>query len=239
LNGALPLDSTPNFPLQEDLFDRSDNESIALPSRSAIENLKLHDGSLSDICEALMSVARMTQFMNSKGITPGFWTADMVYFQNYLPVAHQALSIERRYSANGSPTSSSEIMRETIRLTILLFLGLVKRRFRVPPDSVPRHQERLFGILTKSPVDWTPIINVYLWILSTCVAASIGDDRMWVVEEISRSIGKASWLDVSATIKAFIWIEEVAAFELEILGEEVRSHRENAEIIMLHDIYRS
>ena len=237
MNGSLALDCTPTFPPPDDLFDRRDDSDNILLPNSTLEDLKIQDIDFSDICEALVSTAKMARFISSTGTTQGFWRDDMIYFQNYLPVVHQVLSLERRCTIINNLTIPAETMRETLRLTILLLLGLVKRRFRIEPDCVPSYQERLLAILIHSPVDWTPVLTIYLWVLSISAAASIDPERMWIIAEISRITGNASWSDVSATVKSFIWIEEIAAFELDILGEEVRNHKEQNEETLLVDIY--
>ena len=228
MNGALPLDCAPTFPRPDDLLDLADDNDDNLILNPAFENLKLHDVNLSDISGALMSVAKMAQFINSKGTTEDFWRDDMIYFQNYLPVVHQILSLDRRCLMMNSLSPPVEVMREVLRLAMLLLLGLVKRRFQVEPDCVSGYQERLLGILIHHPVDWTPVLTIYLWILCISAAASFDHDRMWIVAEISNSMGNASWSDVSTAVKAVTWIEEVTAFELDILGEEVRIYRENS-----------
>jgi hypothetical protein len=56
--------------------------------------------------------------------------------------------------------------------------------------------------------------------------AAFGEERLSIVAEISHTMGNMTWQDVTATVKSVAWIEQVTAYELDILGQEVRKHQE-------------
>jgi hypothetical protein len=127
--GSLQMDCVPVFPVPEDLLDRRMLTSNHPSFKSALQRLRSQHGIMCDISDALISITDMADFINSNGNTHDLWTDDMVYVRKFLLIVHQALNLERRHPCDNLLNQDTECIREIFRLTCLLFLSLLKRRF--------------------------------------------------------------------------------------------------------------
>jgi len=182
---------------------------------------------MSEVSDAIVSLAEMALFFTANGTIHRYSEDDLTYFRHFLPTAYEVLSVRRL--SHG--VIQSEAMHETLRLACLVFLGLVKRHFRVPPDVVPNYHERLFSLLVTATLDWTSLFSLHLWVLAICGVAAYGEERPLIVAEISRTIGNMTWQDAAAAIKSIAWTEQATPYELDILGQEVRKHQEESGLL--------
>jgi hypothetical protein len=223
MNGSLAVDCSPFFPLPKDLIEIRKTPVYHTLLQSNLESLESYHGTTSDVYESIISLANMAQAMNNKEISSGFWKDDMAYFHNLLPVVYHILILPRPYSDMKGSASEGEVIRETLRLAGLLFLGLVKRQFRITPDCVSHYGDRLHQLLIHNPVDWTPASDLYLWVLCVAAVSALGDERQWIVQELRSSTRTMSWEKVTSTVQSIAWIERIAPYELEILEKDVQS----------------
>jgi len=215
-------DRVPTFPPPGDLLGQRDrSEYLSTLLKPTLDTLNLRYEDMSNVSDAIMSLAEMALFFAANGTLHHYSEDDLTYFRHFLPVAYEVLSL-RRVSHS---VIQNEAMHETLRLACLVFLGLVKRHFRVTPDVVPNYHERLFSLLVTATLDWTSLFSLHLWVLAICGVAAYGEERPPIVAEISRTIGNMTWQDAAAAVKSIAWIEQATPYELDILGQEVRKHQ--------------
>lgn len=223
MNGSLAEDCPPFFPLPEDLIEIRNSPFSHSLLRSNLASLESYYGTTFDVNESIISLADMARAINNKETSSSFWKDDMAYFHNVLPVVYRILILPRPFSNMNKSVSDGEIIQETLRLACLLFLGLVKRQFRMAPDCVPNYGERLHQLLIHNTVNWTLASDLYLWVLCVAAVSALGDERQWIVQALRSSTRTISWENATSIVKSIAWIEGIASYELEILGKDVQN----------------
>lgn len=221
INGCIPSDTTPHFPLPLDILK-------SLPTirpSSILESLlqSLAGQTLSDIGETIISVALTSKYMNGRGHLQGFWEDQMVYFHRFLPMAYQVLALTK-YDFS-IPASTAQITQELVRKTYLLYLALVKRRFNVSPDSVEQTKHGVLEFLREHDVEWIPQLRiVQLWVDVILAIAVSDESSIFYTTKVARKLDElsiVSWAAFSELLEAIGWIDEVFKNELAVLLRQV------------------
>lgn len=224
MNGSLPLDMAPHFPLPSDVLEISSANFSSPRLDSLRASLISLDESLSDVSNALNSLANMSKCFDENGGAQDLWKDEVFYSNNFLPVLHEVLSLPRHNLADDDITET-QVMREVTRRSCLLYLALVKRKFKTEPDSVSLVKERLLQVLSGYNIDWmTSIQSLRLWVFMTIAAATdVGVDDWYVTEIVSamQDMQIRSWVDVITVLREIAWFDELAEDKLQILRVQV------------------
>jgi hypothetical protein len=218
MNGSLVLDEPPRLPIPQ----------------FAKENLELHPSdrisqfsqkwsatypNLSNISDIILSLGSLASHIN-KGAIDGHWQKEMVVAFRAHPIAHKLLSMPRfDTSIVVGEDTSGFMIHEVLRLTSLVFIGLIKDRCRVSPTGVAENVSRLSRFLTTNSMDWSLFMDMRLWVLA--VGAQADDKRReWYMQEIAwtmKQMGLMDWSDALEVLKEIIWIGEGVNIRTEYL----------------------
>ncbi|RFU24341.1 hypothetical protein B7463_g11997, partial [Scytalidium lignicola] len=223
VTGSLIQDTIPRFPIPNcALADPEPHRSPRIIFFSQKWNTKFPD--LWDISDGLTSLASLTGYVNNQKKKNLLCHGEFFNPINVYPVAHKFLSMSRyAVAAEINMSSSGLIIREILRLTSLLFFGLVKEKCGVFPSGVPENEVRLARLITDIAVNWSSFMDLALWVLTVSALAEEGD-RSWYVSQISvamASLGLAGWDDALKMLKELIWIDELLDEAANILGMEL------------------
>jgi len=228
VTGSLVLDTIPRFPIPHYATgDPEPHRSYRIFTFSQKWNTRFPD--LSDISDGLASLASLAGYVDIQGTNNGRWQEELFVALKAHPVAHKLLSMSRfavRDEANVS--SSGLIIREMLRLTSLLFIGLLKDQCHVFPTGVPENKLRLARLLTEVAVDWSSFMDLRLWVLTVFALAEEGE-RGWYVNEVAWTmnyLGLTRWDDALKILKELIWIGEMLDIAADALGTEVAHSRQ-------------
>jgi hypothetical protein len=223
VTGSLVLDTIPRFPIPHYATgDPEPHRSHRIFTFSQKWNTRFPN--LSDISDGLTSLASLASSVNNRKNNNGRWQKEMFLAFNAHPVAHKLLSMSRfTVRAEANVSSSGLLIREMLRLTSLLFIGLLKDQCRVFPTGVLENKLRLARLLTEVAVDWSSFMDLRLWVLTVSALAEEGE-RGWYVSEIAwtmKYLGLTEWDDALKILKELIWIGEMLDMAADALGTEV------------------
>ena len=218
------MDVAPNFRLPSDILQLSSGNAALLIPDALHRSLISLSNTLSDISHALNSVAKLFKYLNENESVPGFWTTEMVYFKNVLPVTHEVLELPR-YNLANNESKETQVLREVIRKTCLLWLVLVKRRFFISPDGVLQHRDMLLQFLSEQHIDWTISLQpLRLWIFVTLAVAFNAEFESLYIAHIAsamREMKLSSWTDAIVILKSIAWTNELGSNELRKIGVQL------------------
>lgn len=106
--------------------------------------------------------------------------------------------------------SQGLVIRETIRLTCLLLITFIHRKFSIPPDQAPLYYSRITSFLKESRVNWFPFLDLKLWILIITGGVSEGVERQWYVGEIREVMGEMGLnktCEMMEVVKGIVWVD--------------------------------
>jgi hypothetical protein len=227
---SLLLDIYPRFQVPKELVPTPNLGQLSSRLTASMQTWNDKFPSLTDISTALASVANFSTEVNAASQSPRFWKDELFIGVRLNPIAHQLLMIPRFSFSEEAAVGPRDglVIREAIRLTSLLILGLLRKRFHAKPDGISMHAQRLAQLLKAHSLDWHPFADIYLWIL--VVSAAVQVDRRDLVTRIvgvMSDIGIDSWRDAILVIKDIAWVDETAAMEIGIIGDEVSSKLQN------------
>jgi hypothetical protein len=227
VTGSLVLDTIPRFPIPHYATGGPESHrSHRIFTFSQKWNTRFPD--LSDISDGLASLASLAGYVNNQRTNNGRWQEELFVALKAHPVAHKLLSMPRfAVRAETNVSSSGLIIREMLRLTSLLFIGLLKGQRRVFPTGVPENKLRLVRLLTEVAMDWSSFMDLRLWVLTVSALAEEGE-RGWYVSEVAWTmnyLGLTSWDDALKILKELIWIGEMLDVAADALGTEVAHSR--------------
>ena len=224
MNGALLMDVVPNFRLPSDMLHlASTNTTLLLPD-ILYQSLISISNSLSDVLHALNSLAKLVNYLNENQGAPGFWTNEMVYFKNVLPVTHEVLELPR-YNFTNSDTRETQVLREAIRRSCLLWLAMIKRRFVISPDGVLQHRDMLYQFLSEHPIQWESQLQpLRLWISMTLAVAWKGESASLHMANVLSTLQEmkiSCWTESIGILKSIAWVDEIGKDEFHRIREQI------------------
>jgi hypothetical protein len=223
VTGSLVLDTIPRFSLPQSATGTLELQcSQRIHAFSQKWSIIFPD--LLDITDGLAALASLASYVNNHEASHRLWQEELFAALKVHPVAHRLLSMARySVTAERNVQLCGLMIRETLRLASLLFIGLVKEHCRVYPSAVSENKVRLTRLLTADGVDWSSFMDLRLWVL-TIAALAEEDERAWYVREIAQTmtyLGLAGWDESLKILKELIWIMEVLDRAADTLGFEV------------------
>ena len=109
----------------------------------------------------------------------------------------------------------NSITKEACRLGIMLFLGEVRRRCGVQGVVTTVYTAKLKDLLEKSKgsMEWEPFNHLLLWLLFFGLLESQEDQEIdWYagsICELTGGLTDSSWMGALATVKRFLWFDNV------------------------------
>ena len=229
VSGSLAQDIPPLFPAPLDLF-REFHDLYQSPGSPDLRiTLQLWADAFpncADLGSALLWIAAFARFINENSSKPHFWREDKVTYIMFLAL-HHVLSLERlALRQNNKPEL---VMREVVRLTLVVFIGNFKLRLTIPRGgSINSYRNKVMTLMMDPSVDWSLFLNLRLWVLVVCGVGppQAGTETAWYVAEIVVAMlrmGLTGWRSAMDMVREFIWIDEVATYEVQGLGAKIES----------------
>ena len=227
MTGSMLLDTHPRFSVPKE-FVHVPNATQQSPGLTAsIQAWNDRFPSFKDISSVLVSIASLSSEVNRAVTNPQFWRDELFIGVRLNPVAHQLLMLPRLGLPEQIETELDQglVIREIVRLTSMVFLGLLKRQFHTQPDGISKHGRRLARLLTAYSFDWYSFTNIRLWAL--IISTIVEQDRGVLVAQIvgvMSDTGIVDWHDALLMIKDIAWVDEVAAHVIYDIGSEISFH---------------
>jgi hypothetical protein len=177
-----------------------------------------------DICLVLSAIARMAQFMNDSPRNAPFWRDMWFMSLKFMPIFQQLLSLPRD-DLDQLHLEPGVVIREATRLTCIILLGIMNKKFHIDPDGIAIHKNRVMKLLSNTSTDWFPFMKLRLWILVITGLVEEGRERAWHVGEISKAMKQLdlnTWNEALLTVKEIIWVDELLDDEAHKLESEVQ-----------------
>jgi hypothetical protein len=139
------------------------------------------------------------------------------------PVLHRLLSLDSNFNMN----DSSSTIQEACRLGLILFLGEVRRKCGVMCVSTKIYVSKLKALLSDADehMDWTPLNLLRLWLLFFGMLESRHHpEANWYAHSLSIVVKEmmiSSWDNVVATVKKFLWFQDIFDSEVEMFRDDV------------------
>jgi hypothetical protein len=226
----LALDAAPFFSIASYLPEPNYTTDRSTPTLKALlAKLGSSSDDFSDTCDALASVAHLSNLINEQASDSNFFRSDDTRTRVLFPVAHRILRLRRLRHTTSTISSPADITREATRLALFLYVSAVKRRFSMDPDFVDMQKDRLLRFLTSVPVDESAFPELWLWIYAMLVVAMPHGERAWVSARIAalmESMGIWSWLgEADPIIRGIAWTDEVSLDGLAQLGLDIQQYQ--------------
>jgi hypothetical protein len=225
VSGSLVLDAAPHFPIPSFASERYQSQySIRL--QYFIRTWTSKNSELSDISECLEALAGLAEHVELLGISSEQWQQELFIALKVYPVAYRILCMPRfTIEADICTNSSETLIRETLRLAALVFVGFFKEHCKISPSGVTENQLRLGGLLNEGRADWSSIMELRLWVLTIYALATKGDRRLIVAEiaSVMNAVGAFAWTDAMNVLRELIWASTVLNDAAAVLGNEVEN----------------
>jgi hypothetical protein len=222
VNDAFATDTEPRFPLPDDFTQ----PSTIIPRFTGLDNVIVTWNALfadlTDITLALSAISSMAQAINDTAGKALPWQDVWFMSLNFTPLLQQLLSLSRNnlVQLNLEP---GIVIREVLRLTCILFLGIISGRFHGSLDGNARYVNGVMKLLMKTALDWSPLLKLHLWVLVITAMAAEGRERIWLIGKIfitMKQLNLNTWIGVLSIVKDIIWVDEVLDDGAEKLGSE-------------------
>lgn len=217
--GSAIHDSSPRFSIPVHLVDGPAQRGEPSPSVQALI-LRLNEASveLGEVGQALERAAYVASFVNKNAHQPQFRKDGASATKLIGPVTHFLLSMPRLPDFTQDGNRYSELLlREMIRLALLILLAGLKRAFSLISDELGQLQER-FSILLLLETNTYPLFpELSLWAIVVVASLNQGPSREFQIAEIRRAMRHMNILTSEAAIevaKNVIWIEALTISEL-------------------------
>jgi hypothetical protein len=229
VSGSLIMDTQPRFPPPEDLVEEISISRPSLTLQNLVLTWNVNFPGLVDIGQVLLSLANLATHTNDQTQNPQFWHDEFFLALKVYPLAHALTSLPR-YPLFGEeyPEADGFTMREILRITCILFLGLLKKRFEVEPNGIRPNTSKISKLLRFLPVNWSQFLKLRLWVLTISAIVEEGEEREWFVAEIAYTmvnLGYGTWYEALESLKELVWSNEMAANEVNILGQDIEKFR--------------
>jgi hypothetical protein len=178
----------------------------------------------SHLVRSILWLSSFASYANEHCGSPRYWTEDRIA-NHMLFILHHVLSVERQYP--GTNSDPGLVAKEATRLTLLVLLGDLKFRLGFPCGTDgDTNRRKLMSLLLHHPIDWSPCLELQLWILAVGVAKLEPGctECTWYVDEIRRTMQRmelTSWNSSIGIIRKLIWIDDLSVYNVQILGVEV------------------
>jgi len=219
------MDSCPRFPPPSYLIGEIDTLDLPPLLHITLYRWDFTFPRLTDISTALSSLAKLASYVNKSASNPLIWKDEMFVAHRIYPVAHEILSLTR-YTIPAEQKSSTQgiVLREVIRLSLLLVTGIMKRECGVYPDGIVQNSGRVSKLLKMYPMDWSAFMELRLWALVILALVEENDERAWCLTEIAWTMKELNlylWYQALEVLKGIIWVEEGMTSRSESLRQEI------------------
>lgn len=226
---SLAQDIPPLFPAPLNLLQDFPGIYLSIVSptlKDALQRWETTFPNCTDFVSAVMWTGAFSRFIDGGAASSRFWREENTTYY-MLFVLHHVLCIERQDI--GLRGDEELLMREVIRLALLVFLSDFKLRLGLPcgeNKSGDMYRGKIKALMQDNPLDWSPFCDFQLWILIVCVAGQQrgSSEWAWSVNKIGLlmlRMGLTSWASVMEIIRGYIWINDLPAHNVHALGDEV------------------
>jgi hypothetical protein len=223
--GSAIHDSSPRFSIPAHLVDGPAQRGDLSPSVQALI-LRLNETSveLGKVGQALERAAYVASFVNKNAHQPQFWKDGANATKLIGPVTHFLLSMPRLPDfTQDSNTYSELLLREMVRLALLILLAGLKKAFSLISGELGPLQEG-FSILLLAPSTYSLFPELSLWAIIVVASLHQGPSRELQIAEIRRAMRDMNIPTGEAAIevaKNIIWIEVLTVSEVGRLSSEI------------------
>ena len=142
------------------------------------------------------------------------------------PVAHSVLSLPRLAPDLDSATNSTDVLiHEALRLSALLFVGLIREHFETSPTGVHENAERLQSLLLNDKSLWEGHLGLQIWV--STLAASAAESRRADLGArllvLAQFLNMSGWSDVLSIAKGFVWSRRVMGSRIAKIEAEMQN----------------
>jgi hypothetical protein len=219
----------PRFPLPNDLIQDFENSHRFTGLDNIIAAWISEFADRADIMLVLPAIARMIQFINDTVKSPLFWQDIWFMTRRFLPIFQQLLSLPKE-DLEKSSIEAGAVIREVVRLTCIVLLGIMNRAYGNSPDGIEAHRYEVLQILKNIPANWSSFLSLRLWVLVITGLVAEGGEREWLIREIlstMRQLELGTWDEALSTVQGIIWVDDIFEDEANKLGFEIGKFSSN------------
>jgi hypothetical protein len=178
---------------------------------------------LSDITVFICNAASLSSYIEERAIGPEMWKDDLFVSRTFNGVVHQLLSLQRHNEAMEAGIFSRQIvMREAMRRACIILFALLRDKFSVHPSGISQHKTSVKELLVQYPDDWSPFLELRLWVLMIGGRAFEDNEASWYREEIRGTMvqmGMDAWDEGVEVVKSILWMEKTFRVKMDVLRE--------------------
>jgi hypothetical protein len=178
--------------------------------------------SLTLISDLFTDVAKLSVFAEVKIHTHrGFWS-DAIWAATYLePLTYRLLSMRDPVDH----TDLSSILQEMMRLSLLIYLGSIRRKFGIYSFKMNIQIGKLSALL-REPIELGEELAGLKLLIITIGAMEAGETETKeqfnsILVELLQNLGITSMIAWEQTLKSLIWVEEAHGPQLRTLSKEL------------------
>ncbi|OQV01780.1 Fungal specific transcription factor domain-containing protein [Cladophialophora immunda] len=212
--GASVFDRKPRFPLPPGFSAATfGNNLFSQSMQDLLVRVRNSPAGLADCAIALEKGAQLAAFVNENGGDPSFWKDGARAAKRITPVLHFVLSL-RRLTDTDSPSdiSSEAVLRELVRLALLILVASVKQAFSLIADELTILLQRFSALVSTAPFIGACFPELSLWAIIMVASLRLNQYNglhagatVNVMRAMRIKSGKAA-VDVA---KGLIWIDEL------------------------------
>jgi hypothetical protein len=165
---------------------------------------------LSKITTFLSETANLTTFIDEHFNGSRVMEDDKFLSKTFNIYVHKLLSLPRLDYSGTDLFSPHLIVQEAARRACMILFALLRERFSIIPSGLYEHKNLLKEILLQHDVDWTPYLELRLWVLAIATLAADGEEIQWYVDEIcgtATQMGLLDWDEVLGVLQQTLWME--------------------------------
>ncbi|OAP63314.1 hypothetical protein AYL99_02541 [Fonsecaea erecta] len=183
------------------------------PVNKLLARIRNASEGLADTAFALEKAAQLAAFVNVDRGNPLFWKAGATAANRITPVLHFLLSLRRPTDEDSYSYPFSEvILREVVRLALLILVASVKQAFSLIADELAILQQRFSALVPMAPCIDTSFPELSLWAI--IMVHSMPSNQSHKLDaratvDLMRAMGISSGKSAINVAKDLIWIDEL------------------------------
>jgi hypothetical protein len=179
---------------------------------------------MSDIGDHLATLASLANHIDVHSIGDCISQRQAFVAHDLNPTTHKLLSLPRPAVDKKGTIYTLEVkMHEILRLTALLFVGLLRRYCQISPTGIEENSDRLALLLSDETIDWSSYQGVQIWvfIIAAVCTRQYRATYMANLRSIAQSLAMSGWVDILSVAKGVVWSNKVFAGHLDALQAQM------------------
>ncbi|EED14443.1 hypothetical protein TSTA_106530 [Talaromyces stipitatus ATCC 10500] len=213
VSGSFIFDRKPFFPAPCHLLHEL--EYVEQPG-AVLFKLNSRFPDLSGVIHFLSETTNLMSFIDGHANESKGFEDDRFLSRTFNGYVHKLLSLPRTSQTSEIEKCPKIIVREAVRRACITLFALLRENFSIKPSGVYEHRNLLKELLLQYEIDWTPYLELRLWVLAVAALAADNVEVHWYMDEIcgtATQMGLLEWDEVRRVLRHILWSDQMFKYQ--------------------------